>query len=252
MARHAIRGRNAPWSEWGEHAAGVTSAAENHLVGTNEEREASEECVMKDSMAISERYLESCRNEFWHEVFQLELEYLIQHLQGCRDLLSVGCGPAIMEGGLAKRGFNVTGLDISQEALNCAPDRVRTVASRAEDMSFPGSSFDAVIYVASLQFVEDYRKALEKSAAVLRPNGKILVMLLNPQSTFFKDRSRDPGSYVSKIRHTDLKAMEDVITERFAVRTEYFLGVKDNKVFESTNAADAALYIILGKKQALA
>jgi FKBP-type peptidyl-prolyl cis-trans isomerase 2 len=46
--------------------------------------------------------------------------------------------------------------------------------------------------------------------------------------------------------------MEDVITERFAVRTEYFLGVKDNKVFESTNAADAALYIILGKKQALA
>jgi len=207
---------------------------------------------MKDSRDISERYLESCRNEFWQKVFQLELQYLIQHMEGCRDVLSVGCGPAIIEGGLAKRGFNVTGLDVSQEALNCAPDQIRTVASRAEDISFPDSSFDAVIYVASLQFVEDYRKALEKSASVLRPNGKIIVMLLNPESKFFKDRFHDPGSYVSKIRHTDLKAMEDVIAGSFAVRTEYFLGVKDNEVFESANAADAALYIILGTKRASA
>jgi ubiquinone/menaquinone biosynthesis C-methylase UbiE len=207
---------------------------------------------MKDSKAISERYLESCRNEFWQKVFQLELEYLIQHLQGCRDVLSVGCGPAIMEGGLAKRGFNVTGLDMSQEALNCAPDHVRTVASRAEDMSFPESSFDAVIYVASLQFVENYRKVLEESASVLRPNGKILAMLLNPQSAFFEARFRDPGSYVAKIRHTDLKAIEDVFAERFAVRTEYLLGVKDHEIFESANAAEAALYIILGTKRASA
>jgi len=207
---------------------------------------------MNDSKDISERYLESCRKEFWQKVFQLELEYLIQQMEGCRDVLSVGCGPAIIEGGLAKRGFNVTGLDVSQETLNCASDQVRTVASRAEDMSFPESSFDAVIYVASLQFVEDYRKALEKSVSVLRPDGKVIVMLLNPESTFFKDRFRDPGSYVSKIRHTDLKTMEAVIAERFAVRTEYFLGVKDNKVFESANAADAALYIILGKRRASA
>jgi len=86
---------------------------------------------MKDSNDISKQYLESCRNEFWQKVFQLELEYLVQHMQGCRDVLSVGCGPAIMEGDLAKRGFNLTGLDVSQEALNCAPDQVRTVASRA-------------------------------------------------------------------------------------------------------------------------
>ena len=77
-------------------------------------------------------------------------------------------------------------------------------------------------------------------------------MLLNRESTFFKDRFHDPGSYVSKIRHTDLKAMEEVIAERFAVRTEYFIGVKDNEVFESANAADAALYIILGTKRASA
>jgi hypothetical protein len=38
----------------------------------------------------------------------------------------------------------------------------------------------------------------------------------------------------------------------FAVRTEYFLGVKDNKVFESANVTEAALYIILRKRRASA
>lgn len=204
---------------------------------------------MKDSQDTSERYLESCRKDFWRQVFQLELEYLIEHLEGCRDVLSVGCGPAIIEGGLAKRGLNVTGLDVSEEALNCAPDQVRTVAARAEDMPFPESSFDAVVFVASLQFVEDYRRALEKSAWVLRPEGRIIVMLLNPRSAFFSDRFHDTGSYVSKIKHKDLKILEDAIAESFVVRTEYFLGVKDNEVSESRNATDAALYVVTGAKR---
>lgn len=210
----------------------------------------SEECVVNESRDMSERYIESCRKDFWQKVFQLELGYLAEHLKGCRDVLSVGCGPAIIEGELAKRGFNVTGLDVSQEALNSAPDKVRTVAARAEDMSFPANSFDAVIYVASLQFVDDYRKALEKSAYVLRPNGKIAVMLLNPKSMYFKDRFRDPGSYISKIKHTDLKAIEDVVAGSFEVHTEYLLCVEENKISESANETEAALYIILGTKRA--
>jgi ubiquinone/menaquinone biosynthesis C-methylase UbiE len=64
-------------------------------------------------------------------------------------------------------------LDISQEALKCAPDKLRTVAERTEDMPFPEFSFDAVIYVASIQFIEDDRKALERSAAVLRPKERL-------------------------------------------------------------------------------
>ena len=103
----------------------------------------------------AERYLESCQMEFWRNVFRAELDYLLQHLEGSREVLSVGCGPAIIESALSELGFLVTGLDVSQEALACAPDHVRTIAGRAEDMDFPKSTFDAVIYVASLQFIED-------------------------------------------------------------------------------------------------
>jgi ubiquinone/menaquinone biosynthesis C-methylase UbiE len=193
-----------------------------------------------------ERYLESCQTEFWQGVFRAELDYLTRRLEGSKDILSVGCGPAIIESALSERGFRVTGLDVSQETLNCAPDRIRTVAARAEDMPFPDSSFDAVIYIASLQFIEDYRKAIKKTERVLRPDGKLIVMLLNPESVFFRDRVRNAGSYVRKIRHKDINEIERVIAEKFQVQAEYFLGVKGESIFESGDAAEAALYIITG------
>jgi ubiquinone/menaquinone biosynthesis C-methylase UbiE len=122
------------------------------------------------------------------------------------------------------------------------------VAARAEDMPFPDSSFDAVIYIASLQFIENYRKAIEKTERVLRPDGKLIVMLLNPASFFFRDRFINIRSYVRKIRHKDINEIERVIAEKFQVQTEYFLGVKGESIFESRDAAEAALYIITGFK----
>ncbi|ABA88831.1 SAM-dependent methyltransferase, type 11 [Syntrophotalea carbinolica DSM 2380] len=205
---------------------------------------------MTDNGNSGKRYLETCRSEFWQKVFRLELAYLVKHLEGCGEILSVGCGPAILEGELTKLGFSVTGLDISQEALSCAPDKIRTVVARAEDMPFPANSFDAVIYVASLQFVDNYREAIKKTAAVLRPNGKFIAMLLNPASMFFRKKMQDPSSYMTKIKHTDLKAVEETITAFFTVHTEYFLRIDNNEVSTVAKEADAALYIISGTRNA--
>ena len=196
------------------------------------------------------RYLERCKQPFWQNVFHLEIEYLIEHLQGCRDILSVGCGPATIEGELAKHGFHVTGLDISHEALSCAPDRIRKVVGRAEDMAFPRHSFDAVIYVASLQFVDDYRTALDKSAAVVRPGGRLVVMLLNPASAFFQKKQADPASYIASLKHPDLAAIQSKASEHFLVRGEYYLRIDGDQVEAGGKEPDSALFIISGTKRA--
>jgi len=201
---------------------------------------------MKNSENV-ERYLRSCQDDFWKAVFEAEIGYLLQNLAGCLDILSVGCGPAAIESALGEHGFRVTGLDVSREALGRAPDNVRTVVSRAEDMPFPQFSFDAVIYVASLQFIEDYKRALKKSAHVLRPDGRLIAMLLNPASSFFEKKVRDPHSYVHGIRHPVLEDIENVIAEDFNIRTEYFLGIREDDIFGSTDPAEAALYVVKGK-----
>jgi len=196
-----------------------------------------------------EKYLQSCRTEFWQNVFEAEADYILKELKGAQEILSVGCGPAIIERALSQHGFNVTGLDISKEALNQAPDSIRTVAGSAEDMNFADCSFDAIIYVASLQFIEKYKQAIKQTARVLRPNGRLLAMLLNPASEFFIEKVHNPGSYVTKIKHTDPAEIETAIAEYFCVQTEYFLGIRGREIFNTVDPNLAALYVIKGKKK---
>jgi ubiquinone/menaquinone biosynthesis C-methylase UbiE len=191
-------------------------------------------------------YLQSCDTDFWKNVFKAELGYILRELKGTKDVLSVGCGPANIEAGLAEHGFNVTGLDISKEALNQAPDKIRTVVGSAENMGFTDASFDAVIYVASLQFIENYKQAVKQTARVLKPSGKLLAMLLNPQSHFFKEKVKNPDSYVNKIKHIDLREIEGFIAEYFSTQTEFFLGIHGQNIFESKNPDFAGLYVIKG------
>ena len=196
-----------------------------------------------------EKYLQSCQTQFWKDVFQAELDYTLRQLEGARDILSVGCGPAIIEAGLAEHGFRVTGLDISGEALGQAPDSIRAVAGSADKMTFADSCFDAVIYIASLQFIERYKEAVKRTVRVLRAGGRILIMLLNPESEFFKERTRNPASYVNKIRHTDLGEIEGAVAEYFLIETEYFLGIEGSRIFRSEDPNVASLYVIKGTKK---
>ncbi|MCK4623345.1 MAG: class I SAM-dependent methyltransferase [Desulfuromonadales bacterium] len=196
----------------------------------------------------SARYLRTCRSEFWRKVFAAELDYLWQHLRSGDEILSVGCGPAIIESGLDEHGFAVVGLDVSQEALACIPDTIRTIVAPAEKMPFPDAAFDVVLFIVSLQFIENYRGALSETVRVLRPGGRVIAMLLNPASDFFKRKRAETDSYVRKIRHTDLQKLESAIAEGFKVQGEYFLGIADNQIFPSRDLETAALYVIQGSK----
>jgi len=193
--------------------------------------------------------LKSCKTEFWKNIFRSELQYLLKQLKGAKDILSVGCGPAVIEAGLAEYGFNVTGLDISREALEQAPDGIRKVIGSAENMNFSDSSFDAAVYVVSLQFIENYKQAVKQTDRVLRESGMLLVLLLNPESYFFKKKFKNPASYISKIRHTNVPEIEDEIAKYFTVRTEYFLGIRNEEIFESRDPDVASLYVIKAQKK---
>ncbi|MHB8057331.1 MAG: class I SAM-dependent methyltransferase [Desulfuromonadaceae bacterium] len=195
------------------------------------------------------QYLKSCRSEFWQKVFAAELGYLLQHVISGDEILSVGCGPAHIEKGLAAHGFMVVGLDVSREALACAPDSVRAIVASAEEMPFPDASFDVILYIASLQFVENYRTALERTAQVLKPGGRLIAMLLNPSSEFFKSRYATEDSYVRKLRHTNLQELEQTAAEWFDTQGEYLLGIKGEELFSSADPATAALYVIKGVKR---
>lgn len=196
---------------------------------------------------ITKKYGESCQSEFWQEVFKKETEYLLTELKGYQEILSVGCGPACIERVLQENGFNVVGLDVSKETLEGAPDNIRRVIGSAEEMKFSNATFDAVVYIASLQFINNYEQAIQETARVLKPNGKLIIMLLNPMSIFVETKKSRAESYMNKIKHLHIAPIEGVIRKRFTViKAEYYLGIKGKHIFESQNPRLAALYIIQG------
>lgn len=102
-------------------------------------------------------------------------------LSGCR-VLELGCGPgdeAIM---MARRGAHVTALDIAPSSVAIVQARARAngvdshlevACMTAEQLAFPGASFDAVVGFGLLHHADPVALGPEVKR-VLRPNGKAL------------------------------------------------------------------------------
>jgi SAM-dependent methyltransferase len=97
-------------------------------------------------------------------------------------ILDVGCGDAVLAVSLAQRGALVTGVDAEPGML--AAGRARAEASGIAPqlvqgdiraLPFADSSFDIVLAVTILCFVDDAARAVREMARVLRPGGHLVI-----------------------------------------------------------------------------
>lgn len=98
-------------------------------------------------------------------------------------VLEVGCGPAsaLFEAISLLNPDRAVGLDIDEEMLAAAREEAATrgyfpdfVEAKIEEIPFEDSSFDLVICFEVLHHAEDWRKAVEEIARVLKPGGHLL------------------------------------------------------------------------------
>ncbi|MGC9554420.1 MAG: class I SAM-dependent methyltransferase [Thermoplasmatota archaeon] len=182
-----------------------------------------------------------------------EAELLAARLPEDATVLSVGCGPARVEEELLRLRPHCTimGVDVSREMLALAPPSVATVQAEAEHLPFASGVFDAVVYIASLEFMGNPSAAVAESHRVLRPQGRLVVLMLNPRSAYFRQGYRRPGSYIRRhIRHTDVASIEDAVFRRFApVSTEYHLEITPAGIRECSSPERASLYLLEGQRE---
>ncbi|KAF7597670.1 MAG: bifunctional 3-demethylubiquinol 3-O-methyltransferase/2-polyprenyl-6-hydroxyphenol methylase [Candidatus Dactylopiibacterium carminicum] len=130
-----------------------------------------------------------------HEINPLRVDWIASHtrLVGGR-VLDVGCGGGILAEGLAERGAEVTGIDLSDKALAVArlhllesgqrvdyhKIAVETLAEEA-----PGS-FDVVTCMEMLEHVPDPASVVRACATLVKPGGQVFLSTLN----------RNPKSYL--------------------------------------------------------
>ncbi|MCK9162424.1 MAG: class I SAM-dependent methyltransferase [Arcobacter butzleri] len=201
---------------------------------------------------MKSRYLQSCQTIFWQKVFKEEIKKLKELIKKEDKILSVGCGPAIIERTLKKEGYNIIGLDISKESLDRSADDFRVIEADAANMSkyFKNDRFDVVFYIASMQFIQEYEQAIKETYAILSRGGKVIIMLINPKSEFYYSKKADKNSYIQYIKHLEPQAILEELKKSFNnIKTEYFLGIDKEEMFISKDPSKAAIFLIEATKE---
>jgi 2-polyprenyl-6-hydroxyphenyl methylase/3-demethylubiquinone-9 3-methyltransferase len=130
-----------------------------------------------------------------HDINPLRLDWIDGHagLSGKR-VLDVGCGGGILAEAMARRGAQVTGIDLEEKALRIAALHLGEgllkinyqKAAVEEFAAEQPASFDVVTCMELLEHVPDPASMVAACARLVRPGGQV----------FFSTLNRNPKSYL--------------------------------------------------------
>ena len=122
-----------------------------------------------------------------------------------QQLLDVGCGTGHWSRFFSSMGYDVQGIDISEEMIGAA--QLNTGAcgfdvGNACDLPFPDASFDITTSITALEFIPDQAAAVNEMARCTKPGGTMLIGTLNRIATMNMDRlEKGEEPFASGILH---------------------------------------------------
>lgn len=136
-------------------------------------------------------YLDWIKGDLAEYLKDYRENYLKDTLDPIKNLLSkkgifceIGCGPGINGAEMAKRGFQIVGIDLSLEGLKLAQnlynqEKVKglLVCGDILKMPFKGSSFDLIYGGGVLEHFKDTSLAVKQLHRVLKENGHVFLTI---------------------------------------------------------------------------
>jgi 2-polyprenyl-6-hydroxyphenyl methylase/3-demethylubiquinone-9 3-methyltransferase len=126
-------------------------------------------------------YLSNHLNKSRFEFF----ESYVPNWKGIK-VLDIGCGGGLACEFLAKRGANVSGIDLSLNSIKTAQEHAKKSNLQidyqcgvAENLPYEENTFDAVVCFDVLEHVEDWKKVIGEIYRVLNKNGIFLFDTIN-------------------------------------------------------------------------
>ncbi len=151
----------------------------------------------QSTVDLTESYAKWRSSRLGQVTDRLERQLLFEMLGSVagKTLLDVGCGDGALTSDLARRSAYTTGLDADPATIAAARRRSETagaqarfVEGRAERLPFGDATFDRVIAVAVLCFVEHAEQSVAEMARVLKPGGRLIIGELGRWSLFAAHR----------------------------------------------------------------
>lgn len=133
-----------------------------------------------------------------HDINPLRLNYIDDRVRlAGKKIIDIGCGGGILAESMARRGAEVTGIDMGETPLSVA--RLHALESQveveyrqisAEDMAAEAAGqFDAVTCMEMLEHVPDPASVIAACADLVKPDGHV----------FFSTINRNPKSFLFAI-----------------------------------------------------
>lgn len=103
-----------------------------------------------------------------------------------------------------------------------------------------------MFFVATPEFIPEVETAVSEAVRVLRPVGKLVASVLNTMSSYVESNLQREGSYFQQMVHGDAMELVSLVEGSVRGEREYFLGIRDQTLFESNDSLEAAVLPIAG------
>ncbi|MGM0845434.1 MAG: class I SAM-dependent methyltransferase [Bacillota bacterium] len=121
----------------------------------------------------------------WTEGSRKEvIPFMVKHLSSGNKVADLGCGDGYGSYLLYEKGFDVTGMDLSEKMVHIAKQQEKEGLSFIQgDLSHPPfdkEQFDAVMMINSLEWTEDPLHALKQVQGLVKQDGRLCIGILGP------------------------------------------------------------------------
>lgn len=135
---------------------------------------------------LQTRFIRFLDNNYFSHAFALSLK---ETLPERGEILEAGCGEGIISARLAKKGYKVTLLDISKQALHEAKNNIKKFTGKNNSknvnyvegdifkLPFDKNKFDIVWNQGVLEHFTEPEKAIEQMYRVTKPMGRVAVLV---------------------------------------------------------------------------
>ncbi|MBI2049489.1 methyltransferase domain-containing protein [Candidatus Roizmanbacteria bacterium] len=196
-----------------------------------------------------DEYLTQNKNSYQRNLILPNLIRLLQIRKG-EIILDLGCGQGFFSREFAKLGGKVIGVDISSKlieiAKNYRSESIEYYTSSGDKLNFlKTGTVDKIVIILTIQNIENAESVIGECSRVLKPNGRIFIVLNHPAFRVPKKSSwgfddvkkiqyRRLDSYLSESKeqismHPGKKPWEK--TASFHRPLQFYFKILDNKGF---------------------